>query len=281
MGFPELFADATTAACYFSGRLQLIEKRSTPKRTIMRPFITHLAVSLLFFLLLPMCVLKAQQTYPEAAFNQSYVPSSPNGAAWAAYGDQPVSLYEGTPVISIPVYTVKCGALSLPISLSYNYNGFFPLQDAGWVGLGWNLNAGGIITRQVEGGVDNSENSGYNYGQYNIADSVTGSPDSDNFWGSAYNNLLGNAGKSYDLAPDIYDAEFNGYSDKFLWVSGKAYMMTWDKDFGVSWPSPTSNHYVLLPQTVRSIVLLRAIRLQIIIMVEQIPRIRATPPPGI
>ena len=48
----------------------------------------------------------------------------------------------------------------------------------------------------------------------------------DNFWGSAYNNLLGDTGKSYDMAPDIFDAEFNGYSDKFLWVNGAAYMMT-------------------------------------------------------
>ena len=196
-------------------------------------------VSLITFLTMPSI---AQQTYPEAAFNQSYVPPSPNGAASTAYGDQSVALYTGTPSVSIPIYTVKCGSLALPISLSYNYNGLFPLQDAGWVGLGWNLNAGGMITREVEGGVDNSENTGYNYGQFNLADTITGgSPDPDVFWGSAYNNLLGNSGKSYDLAPDIFDAEFNGYSDKFIWVSGKAYMMTWDKDFGVSWPSPTSS----------------------------------------
>lgn len=183
----------------------------------------------------------AQMTYPEAFFNQSYVPSSPNGVGAATYGDQPVSLSSGSAAISIPIFVVNCGSLKLPVSLSYQYNGLFPLLDAGWVGLGWNLNAGGMITREVEGGVDNSENSGYNYGQYNLADSITSSPDPNNFWGGAYNNLLGNSAKAYDLAPDIFDAEFNGYSDKFIWVSGKAYMMTWNKDFGVSWPSPTSN----------------------------------------
>ncbi len=160
---------------------------------------------------------------------------------WLSIGNEPVSLFEGTPAISIPIYTIKCGSLSLPISLSYNFNGLFPLQDAGWVGLGWNLNAGGAITRAVEGGVDNSEHSGYNYGQYNLYDSVEFSPDISNFYGSAYNNLLGDTGKSYDLAPDIFDAEFNGYSDKFLWVNGAAYMMTYNKDFAVSWPSPSSN----------------------------------------
>ena len=207
----------------------------------MRVFTPLRSFGLVLLLICRSIASTAQQTYPEAAFNQSYVPSAPNSAAWAAYGDQPVALYTGTPSISIPIYSAKCGSLSLPISLSYNYNGLFPVQDASWVGLGWNLSAGGVITREVEGGVDNSENTGYNYGQYNLIDSVNISPDPDNFWGSAYNNLLGDAGKSYDLAPDIFDAEFSSYSDKFIWVSGKAYMMTWDKDFGVSWPSPTSN----------------------------------------
>jgi hypothetical protein len=201
----------------------------------MRP-ITSWALTLLILLLFRTSILEAQETYPVSNFSQSSVPPSPDGQAWASYGNAPVNLATGTTAISIPVYTLKCGSLSVPITLSYNYNGLFPLQDAGWVGLGWNLNAGGAITRQVEDNVDNSENTGYNYGQYNLLDSI-GGPDVDNFLTGAYDNLLGNGGKVYDLAPDIYDAEFNGYSDKFVWVNGKAYMMTWDKDFGVTWPS--------------------------------------------
>jgi hypothetical protein len=181
------------------------------------------------------------QGYPEPSMNQSFVPPSPNAQAFAMYNNDPVALYEGTPAIAIPIYTVKCGSLTLPISLSYNYNGLFPLQDAGWVGLGWNLNAGGEISRMIEGQVDNSEHSGYNYGQYNLADTLSSSPDLSNFFSIAYNNQLVDSGYSYDLAPDIFDAEFNGYSNKFLWVNNQAYMMTWDKDFGVSWPSPTGN----------------------------------------
>lgn len=207
----------------------------------MRPIVKPRVLLLITVMSFCICHADGQLTYPEAAFNQSYVPPSPNGTAWTTYGDLPVSLATGMPAISIPIFTASCGSLSMPISLTYSYSGFFPLQDAGWVGLGWNLNAGGVITREVEGGVDNSENSGYNYGQYNLADSITESPDPSNFWGSAYNNLLGNSAKSYDLAPDILDAEFNGYSDKFIWVSGKAYLMTWDKDFGIKWPAPDSN----------------------------------------
>jgi hypothetical protein len=181
------------------------------------------------------------QGYPEPSMNQSFVPPSPNAQAFAMYNDNPVALYEGTPAIAIPVYTVRCGSLTLPISLSYNNNGLFALQDASWVGLGWNLNAGGMISRMIEGQVDNSEHSGYNYGQYNLADTLSSSHNLSNFFSIAYNNQLVDSGYSYDLAPDIFDAEFNGYSNKFVWVNNQAYMMTWDKDFGVSWPSPTGN----------------------------------------
>jgi hypothetical protein len=177
------------------------------------------------------------QTYPEQSVNQSYTAPSPNSQAIQAYGIDPVALYNGTPSISLPVYTVKCGSLTLPITLSYNYNGLFPLQDAGWVGLGWSLNAGGAITRMVEGGVDYSEDSGYNYDQYNLSDSLPGAHNLAAFLQSAYNNNLGYSGQSYDLAPDIYDAEFCGYSDRWLWYKGKAYLDRWDKDFSVSWPS--------------------------------------------
>ncbi len=186
-----------------------------------------------------LAVVAKGQSYPEPAVDQSFCPPSPNAQAIGTYGNEPVALYEGTPAISIPIYTVKCGSLSLPISLSYNYNGLFPLQDASWVGLGWNLNAGGCVTRMVEGGVDESENSGYNYDQYNLHDTVFNSTDLSNFLGLAYNNNLGNPGKAYDLAPDIFDAEFNGYSNKFLWAGNHYVLSRYDKDFSVSWPNAT------------------------------------------
>jgi YD repeat-containing protein len=180
-------------------------------------------------------------TYPESMVDQSYIPPSPNAQSFQSYGNEPVALYEGVPAINIPIYGLKCGSLSLPISLSYNYNGLYPLQDASWVGLGWNLSAGGSISRIIEGGVDNSENSGFNYGQYNLLDSIQTSPDLNNFLQSAYNNDLGYSGNSYDMAPDIFDAEFNGFSGKFFWYNNKAYLLSYNKELGVSWLSPTSN----------------------------------------
>jgi YD repeat-containing protein len=178
-------------------------------------------------------------TYPESAVDQSFIPPSPNAQAFETYGNDPVTLFEGVPVISIPIYTVKCGSLTLPISLTYNYNGLLPLQDAGWVGLGWNLNAGGVVSRTVEGGVDGIENSGYNYNQYNLIDTLFNSTTLDSFLQKAYNPKLAYGKSSYDMAPDIYDAEFNGYSGKFFWCNNKAYLLSYTKQLGISLSSPT------------------------------------------
>src|SRR5580658_6627908 len=94
---------------------------------------------------------RPQSTYPGLSVNQSFTPPSPNAQGFQSYDDNPVALYTGLPSVAIPIYIVKCGTLTVPISLSYNSNGFFPLQDAGWVGLGWTLNAGGAVSRIVEG----------------------------------------------------------------------------------------------------------------------------------
>lgn len=76
-------------------------------------------------------------------------PKSPVAAEFAKYVDYPVSKYTGVPDISIPLYTINTGSLSVPITLSYHASGIKASQEATCVGLGWNLNAGGVITRSV------------------------------------------------------------------------------------------------------------------------------------
>lgn len=200
------------------------------------------AGGVLFFLcgLLHSTTIRGQQTYPEPMLNQAFVPPSPNAQALVQHSSLPVGLYRGVQTIVLPVYTLKCGALSLPVSLTYNYNGLFSMQDAAWTGLGWSLDAGGAVTRMVRGLVDNSQNSGYNYGQYNLVDSLTGS-NANNFLATAFNANLQYSGNSYDMAPDYYDIEFPGYADRFVWLNGKAYGETFDKNIYVSWPSPGGN----------------------------------------
>ena len=102
--------------------------------------------------------------------------SSPNAASLGKYGDFPVSYNTGLPQISIPIYTVNEGTLSLPISISYHAGGIKVMEASSFVGAGWALNAGGVITRSVVGAPDDKGRltktthghfSNYGYNSYN------------------------------------------------------------------------------------------------------------------
>jgi hypothetical protein len=85
-------------------------------------------------------------------FNQSPVGvQSPDATQFIRYGDIPMDYSTGVPNISIPIYNVTSGKLSLPIDMSYNASGIKVLDIASTVGLGWSLNAGGLISRTVLG----------------------------------------------------------------------------------------------------------------------------------
>lgn len=84
----------------------------------------------------------------------SLIPPSPNVMAMQKYGDIPVSAYTGIPDISIPIYTIKFKDITVPISISYHAGGIKVTEEASQVGLGWVLNAGGSISRNVLGADD-------------------------------------------------------------------------------------------------------------------------------
>lgn len=138
--------------------------------------------------------------------------SSPTAASLGKYGDIPVNFHTGIPQISIPVYTVKAGILQLPVSLGYHASGLKVQEPSGWVGAGWSLNAGGVITRSVQGAPDEkgtnagaTETNGYfsDYG-YNNYLYLSGKQD----WQAFANGYK-------DGEPDLFFFNFGGYSGKF------------------------------------------------------------------
>src|SRR5580704_3262097 len=82
---------------------------------------------------------------------RTVVPPSPNASSLGKFGEWPVSLYTGLPQISVPIYALKSRSLSVPISLDYHPAGIRVGETASWVGLGWALSAGGVISRSVRG----------------------------------------------------------------------------------------------------------------------------------
>lgn len=79
---------------------------------------------------------------------------SPDAAALGVYGNIPVSTYTGIPSIKVPLHSIEYRDIQIPVELSYYASGITVEQDASWVGLGWSLNVGGVITRTVKGGDD-------------------------------------------------------------------------------------------------------------------------------
>lgn len=66
----------------------------------------------------------------------------------------PVNYSTGLPEIKIPLYEVKSGDITLPVYLTYHASGIKLSDASGWTGLGWNLVAEPMITRTIQGWVD-------------------------------------------------------------------------------------------------------------------------------
>ncbi|MES1181307.1 MAG: hypothetical protein ABUL44_00785, partial [Flavobacterium sp.] len=82
------------------------------------------------------------------------VPPSPEVSELFRFQDYPMDYSTGVPQISIPLYEVKSGSLSVPVSISYHASGRRVMDEDGPIALGWALNAGGSISRTVYGDAD-------------------------------------------------------------------------------------------------------------------------------
>ena len=60
----------------------------------------------------------------------------------------------GANSLTIPIFTYKDDDIELPISIQYTSSGYRPNVQTGILGLGWTLNAGGSIEREVRGAPD-------------------------------------------------------------------------------------------------------------------------------
>lgn len=116
------------------------------------------------FVFLSNNVVKAQSQSDDQIFNLRTVSKpSPTAAALGKYVEWPVNLNSGTASINIPLTTLTGRSLEVPVSLSYHSSGIKVNELASWVGLGWSLNAGGVITRTVRGLPDELYGIGYFY----------------------------------------------------------------------------------------------------------------------
>jgi YD repeat-containing protein len=172
----------------------------------------------IFFAGLFFCLIHAN---PITGFSQSsvdlpgVVPPPADAASLGKYGDVPVNLSVGTPGISVPIYEIKTSRLSVPVTLSYYAAGVKVDDMASWVGLGWSLDAGGLITRTVRD-LDDFVGGGRGYYFNNnlpLADTLTVASDWD------YMDMV--ASGELDVEPDYFFYNFSGHAGKFFFGGDK------------------------------------------------------------
>lgn len=145
------------------------------------------------FLTCALCFMCLSGLSQQSSFDlPNYNPVSPNAANLGQFGIYPVSKNLGTASVSVPIYTLTERGLNVPISLNYNTSGIRLNDLASWVGLGWSLNAGGSIVRNVKGLPDKAYND-------TILDLQNAAFNQTNF-----SYMLGATNGLSDTAPDQY-----------------------------------------------------------------------------
>ena len=132
------------------------------------------------------------------------IPPSPTAYALGNYGNVPIGLFTGSPNFSVPLLSFKTGNIDLPIALSYSSNGVKVDEISTNVGLGWNLNFGGVITRMVRDGADESST---HIAVPEIISGAYSDPVTNNFLFT-----LGNASDALDTEAEIRMSEFRQWS---------------------------------------------------------------------
>jgi YD repeat-containing protein len=140
------------------------------------------------------------------------VPPSPDAAALGKYGQMPVNKITGIPSIEIPIYEIKTPRFSLPVSLSYHASGIKVEEMASWVGTGWSLSAGGMITRSIVGMADDCP-TGYFANNIKKASEIQ--------WPTDMFYIADVLNRRIDTDPDNFFYNFNNHSGSFVFGDDK------------------------------------------------------------
>ncbi len=160
---------------------------------------------LTFFLLTGLGVTFAQLNQPNDKFGiiPVVVPPSPEVGEMARIGQLGSELFTGASSTSIPLLELSAGGVKLPISLAYSNNGIKVNDIPTRVGLGWNLMAGGSVSRVIHDEPDDESERlapvDFNVHNQAMLDYL--------FYATTY---------GYDTEQDIYSISAPGLSGKFF-----------------------------------------------------------------
>lgn len=151
----------------------------------------------------------------DAQSDHIYNVPGPEVANIGLYGTIPVSHFTGIPDISIPLYTVNVGTISIPITANYHIAAVKPSSAPSSLGLGWSLRSGGYITRTVHGVYDEKKGTdGVGHGFYDHAYKMKNMTNAD-FDSHTKNTWSSSSSPYYELSADEFSFNFCGYTGSF------------------------------------------------------------------
>lgn len=167
--------------------------------------------------------------------------NSPNVWAFTQYLEHPVDFYTGLPVIEIPLYEIKTGSLSFPITLSYHASGIRVEQMASNVGLGWQISSNNAISRIVRGFPDDLDEKEYRNHNGNIQIS-----DNAGYLYGGYNHDMEEiASGMYDAIPDMFLFSCGKYKGKFFLSEDGAPQLVPQQDVSIQMTRSNGNTGVI------------------------------------
>lgn len=155
------------------------------------------------------------------------IPPSPSAYTLGTYGQSNIGLFTGTVSEKIELLNFKTSNIQIPVSLVYSSNGLKVGQLENNVGMGWLLEAGGVITRTVNGKPDEKRNNLLSSGACNSQELI-------NYVYNGFNS-------HYDTEPDIFVFNFLGKSGKFVMNDQKKVFLFDQEDLEIVMLRDTKN----------------------------------------
>lgn len=202
-----------------------------------------------FVVILLTCLLPLQAS--AQLLQPAYSAPSPQAASLGEFGAIPVSLFTGTPEISIPLFELEAGNFKYPIGVSYHLASVKPHLQPGTSGLGWML-SDACINRTVRGVYDEKmDDSGIAHGFYghyakmkNISNAQFDQYTQQNL--TAWDNQT----TWFELSADEFSFSVNGHSGLFYLNPDGGWTVVSDEDIVVEFDATSGflGYQDLLPR---------------------------------
>lgn len=130
---------------------------------------------------------------------QTVIPPSPTAREFDKFLNYEVSLQNGIPDITIPLYTIRVGKAGIPVELKYHASGIKYGQSSGDVGVGWVLQPGHRVSRTIYGRPDE------HFAMASVPSYFATAKERDEF----YSQLVHNGGTGLPPVTNYLDGEYD------------------------------------------------------------------------